>query len=280
MNNIGKVVNQFGKVDITGLRFGRLVVIKEMPGRVNNWQINWLCKCDCGKEKVITGNRLKNGHTKSCGCFAAESTKIRNATHGQNRRSGATSEYNTWNGIKYRCYNPEYKEYHLYGGRGIKMCDQWLNSFENFFTDMGAKPSPKHSIDRYPDVNGNYEPSNCRWATSKEQARFKRNNVWIEYNGVKMVAKDWANYFGITQSSLNSSTKRRGSFAATFEYFTKRKDKYDRRSTKKPMFSPSQTEKIKELRKTGISVNELMKSFNCSKTSIHRAMGSGFMKIK
>lgn len=143
--------------------------------------------------------------------------------HGQNPRSGETSEYRIWCGLKYRCYNKNCKEYYLYGGRGITICDEWFNSFQRFFDDMGKKPSSKHSLDRYPNQNGNYEPGNCRWATSMEQGRNKRTNVWIEHNGLKMIQKDWAHYFKTTPSILILSIKRKGSFEAVYNYYKNRK---------------------------------------------------------
>jgi hypothetical protein len=110
--------------------------------------------------------------------------------------------------MKDRCYRENYPEFYLYGGRGIKVCDRWLNSFENFFEDMGKRPSKKYSLDRYPDMNGDYTPLNCRWATTYEQARCKRNNKWVEYNGIKMIKADWAINLGTTQQVLGAMLKK------------------------------------------------------------------------
>lgn len=106
--------------------------------------------------------------------------------HGMSR----AKEYAIWRGIKSRCSNPNVKAYHLYGGAGIKMCEKWSNSFVSFYEDMGPRPSPKHSIDRYPDLRGDYEPSNCRWASPFEQVNNRRNTRWVVYRGRQMPLAD------------------------------------------------------------------------------------------
>lgn len=125
--------------------------------------------------------------------------------------------YRAWNAIKYRCNNPNYKEYHLYGGRGIKVCDRWAKSFELFASDIGERPTDLHSIDRI-DFNGNYEPNNCRWATEIEQQRNKRSNKWIEFDGKKMVLKQWADFLGATPINLLRMMKSK-SFPAIVDYY-------------------------------------------------------------
>ena len=121
--------------------------------------------------------------------------------HGHTVGSRKTPEYSSWHGIKARCYKPHNSRYSSYGGRGITMCDRWINSFENFLEDMGSKPTPKHSIDRI-DVNGNYEPSNCRWATMEQQMLNKQNSKVITYKGVTLPLKTWATKLGVRYNLL------------------------------------------------------------------------------
>ena len=135
----------------------------------------WSCRCDCGKKVKVKAFHLKSGHTKSCGCLRKEIAKI--GKHKITHNMSKTPEYKAWNNMKNRCNNPNNKDYKDYGGRGIKVCDHWLESFENFYSDMGDKPFPKilYSIDRV-DNNGDYTPENCKRTTQKQQANNRRNN--------------------------------------------------------------------------------------------------------
>ena len=142
--------------DLTGTRFHRLLVISYAG------KSRWNCLCDCGRQKVISAGAMQYGGTKSCGCLSK---------NGKNYKHGLTKTklYWTWTGMIQRCENPKSPRYFDYGGRGIRVCERWRESFENFKQDMGEKPSPIHSLDRI-NNDGDYEPANCRWASIEEQA--------------------------------------------------------------------------------------------------------------
>lgn len=163
------------KSDHAGKRYGRLVA--QIPvGSGWGRNIKWECLCDCGKTCEIVGVSLSNGTTKSCGCLSLDLTAAqgrRNATHGHTKGYGTTPVYSSWNNMFARCYNPKNKDYYLYGGRGIRVCDRW-NRFENFLEDMGPTWEKGLTIDRYPNNDGNYEPGNCRWATRLQQVQNRR----------------------------------------------------------------------------------------------------------
>lgn len=159
--------------DLKGKKFGRLTVIERVEN--DKTQSKWKCVCECGIVRFVLGTCLRTGHTKSCGCLAAERSAESKLIHGQASRKNETAEYRIWIGMTKRCRNERNAAWKNYGGRGIKVCERWL-IFENFFEDMGRRPSDGHSLDRI-NVDGNYEPSNCRWATSTEQARNTRLNI-------------------------------------------------------------------------------------------------------
>lgn len=148
-----------------------------------------LARCSCGVEKIFRLTYLRNGHTKSCGCQRAKANRAR-STHGHSPRTGRTPTYAVYRDMVTRCTNPRYREFYLYGGRGITICDRWSNSYENFLADMGERPEGM-TLERE-RVNEGYSPNNCKWATVLDQANNKRNSVFIEYNGKCMTVAQWA----------------------------------------------------------------------------------------
>jgi hypothetical protein len=199
------------RIDIVGNRYGRLVVVSYSHADPKNFKAMWLCKCDCGNSKIIMGGSLKQGHTKSCGCFLKEKISQVNTIHGDSQPgSNHYAEYKCWKGIKARCYSKKTRSYISYGGRGIAVCDRWKDSFENFYADVGNRPSSSHSLDRFPNNNGDYEPGNVRWATASQQARNKRTNLKVEFHGQKRLICELADEFNIPLSALYSRVRRLG----------------------------------------------------------------------
>jgi hypothetical protein len=179
-----------------GVAFGRLTAI-ECVGKTKQYNKLWKFKCSCGNETVRRAADVQKRPNSSCGCLKLEANIKRLTTHGVSR----TSEHNTWLGIKERCYNMQHKFFHCYGGRGIKVCKRWLESFENFFADMGMKPSLSHSIDRI-DNNGNYAPENCQWRTKKQQANNRSRNIIFTLNGESLNIQQWSEKSGINYAQL------------------------------------------------------------------------------
>lgn len=181
-------------------KFGRWTVIRG-AGRAKCGSILWLCLCKCGNKKSIVGYALKKGTTNSCGCLQKEMLSTRRTTHGHTKNHKSSKTYATWRGLIGRCINFKDKNYHYYGGRGIKVNKRWMK-FPNFLKDMGNPPSNKHMIDRI-DNDGNYCKSNCRWTTIDESNRNKRGVLIITHNNVTQCAAEWAREKNLNYKTLN-----------------------------------------------------------------------------
>lgn len=191
-----------------GDRYGRLVMVRRtsvLPGRA---QI-WLATCDCGAEVEIRAEDVRTGRTRSCGCLQKELAAEKRRTHGQGAEGRRTPEYKTWLRIKSRCSRPSDRDYRKYGAKGIVVCERWATSFEAFLSDMGPRPSSKHSIDRI-DGSGHYEPGNCRWATPAIQAL---NTTWVRFvtlSGERVSCAEAERRIGIGRCRISPFAIRRG----------------------------------------------------------------------
>lgn len=184
-------------IDLSGQQFHYLTAIK--PVGSSSSGVVWECECKCGSVLNVPSKSLRTGNTKSCGCFKREVTVARNETNATHGMTG-TPEWITWDSMIQRCTNDKHKSYSVYGGAGIKVCKKWLNSFEAFYKDMGPRPAGK-TLDRI-DNNKGYKPGNCRWATAKEQANNRHNNVKLTANGVTDTVANWARKTGIGPKTI------------------------------------------------------------------------------
>lgn len=184
-------------LNVDGHIYNRLTIISRVGRR------KALCRCECGNEIIAQLYNVKNGHTKSCGCFKLERSPVINKTHGMRR----TPTYKSWSCMRARCNNPKNADYKNYGARGIT-CHQSWDSFESFFSDMGEKPDGT-TLERM-NNDGNYEPGNCRWATKREQALNRRTSRFVTAHGRTMTLKEWADVTGLTYILLYKKFSRRG----------------------------------------------------------------------
>jgi hypothetical protein len=180
-------------IPLDGQRFGRLLVLHRAPSGPG-WSTRWICRCDCGTIVNTQGRFLREKTAQSCGCLKNERTGLLNKTHGLSRRP----EYFAYHTSRARCEHPNAEGYANYGGRGIRFL--W-NSFEEFFAEMGPRPSPKHTLERI-DNDGPYSKENCRWATRQEQGNNKRNNRMVDYHGTSFTLAQLARHLGLTSGCL------------------------------------------------------------------------------
>ena len=203
--------------DLTGLKFGRLTVIKLDHKKQRNdkrgTRCYWLCECDCGNITTVLTEALKSGHTKSCGCLGKEKRLEANKTHNlTNNRI-----YSIWHGIKARCFNNNEKAYKNYGERGITLCEEWKNNFMTFYNwSINNGYQDNLTIDRI-NVNGNYEPNNCRWVNQKQQSRNMRKNHNITYKGETHCLAEWAEILDINYSTLTERVRKNWSVEDIFK---------------------------------------------------------------
>lgn len=191
------------KANLIGKRFGRLVVLEK--SNMFSDRPKWLCRCDCGKKVHVITSNLTSGHTKSCGCYNVEVARANSTTHGM----CGTRLYKIWQDMKRRCESHEEPCYQNYGGRGIRVCQEWqsFDAFMKWALKNGYKG--KLTIDRI-DVNGNYEPLNCKWSTLKEQGRNKRNNFMITYQNVTQALSAWCEELNLNYNTTYMRLKKYG----------------------------------------------------------------------
>ena len=181
--------------DLTGQKFGRLKVLGFAGNR------HWFCRCECQNVTKIQRCNLKNGHTKSCGCFNIERIKETQTTHGNTANGNMSLTYNTWKNMLARCQNHENPYFSDYGGRGIKVCERWQKSFENFLEDMGERPNGL-TLERNDNELGYYK-ENCRWATQIEQANNRRSNRILTFKEKTQTMTQWSVETGISPATLS-----------------------------------------------------------------------------
>lgn len=221
----------------SGDRFGILVIINEIQPHITpcgTVRRQFLCKCDCGNtvtRSLISLNR-KGNH--SCGCVDIERIGNLNKKYTDEQRNSFL--YSTWRGVRQRCLDPKSSHYKYYGEKGISLCDDWLNDYTKFYEwCMANGASEELTIDRI-DVNGNYEPSNCRWVDAFVQANNKNQNRFIEYNGERLTIMQWSRKTGIKEATIRMRLDRYGySVGEALGYETHTTKQHDRRNRRKPI---------------------------------------------
>lgn len=188
--------------DLTGTRYEFLVALEPLPERAKDGQVVWLCRCDCGNLHKVRAGKLRTREVTSCGCGKAAKCAAANTTHGHSARGHMTPEYRAWANMIDRCERHSFKQFHDYGGRGICVAPEWRHDLKRFLADVGMRPGPEYSLDRYPDRDGNYEPGNVRWATWTEQNNNKRNNRFATHDGRTQSVGAWAKELGFKSATL------------------------------------------------------------------------------
>lgn len=192
-------------IDMTGMEFGRLTILQRVPTPKHSRVTHWECMCECGKVMVTTRPNLINGHTVSCGCYALEVR--RGNKHGVTHNESRTRLYHIWQSMKQRCYDENVEGYKWYGAVGVEVCEEWMEyiNFSKWAKSNGY--NKKLTIDRI-DVNGDYEPNNCKWSTTKEQNRNKTTTRYIEFEGHKRSLGEWSELLKIPMSTIVNRLNR------------------------------------------------------------------------
>jgi hypothetical protein len=190
--------------DLSGRAFHSWTVV-EFSHIGKHGEARWKCRCHCGAERMIDASDLLRGTSKCCGCNRPEIARKNQKScykHGHARDGKVTPTFKAWASMIQRCYTKTDARYRLYGAKGVAVCERWRESFETFLEDMGERPTDKHSLDRFPDPFGNYEPGNCRWATTTQQNRNKRTTRWITCRGETLCLADWAERTGVPVTTI------------------------------------------------------------------------------
>lgn len=198
-------------LDLTGQKYGRLTAVNN-TGKKNLRNFIWNFKCDCGSTVELPSGEVRRGRVGSCGCLGKELARERMKkiqslgteaakTHGMTN----TRTFVSWDSMKQRCLNPNHKSYCEYGGKGVEVCDRWINSFENFLADMGERPIGT-TLDRK-DGSLGYTPENCRWATFEQQGNNRKTNVFLEHDGKKLTVTQWSKIVGISNKAISYRLK-------------------------------------------------------------------------
>ncbi len=197
------------RLQLLGKRFHALTVIKDIGNSAKGQHSLWLCVCDCINLCEVSSTNLVTGHTKSCGCIARKTMRDRNFKHGMTK----TPTYKIWCGMIQRCVDQNHKDYHLYGGRGISVCQRWGESFTDFYADMGERPKGL-LLDRI-DNDGNYEPRNCRWVTNFVQANNRRSNHRLVFDEKNLSIAEWSRETGFSENMISDRLKHGWSIEET-----------------------------------------------------------------
>lgn len=205
-----------GTINMSGLKYGSLTAVEEV-GRNRRNQAMWLCICDCGNTPTVIGSSLRHGNTKSCGCLRNRASAERRTTHGASKNGKEEGAYVVWKGMRQRCLNPKNPSWAHYGGRGVKICQRWLDSYAAFLEDMGERPDGL-TIERK-DTNGDYTPDNCVWATRQRQSRNTRQTLRIILCGQITPLVDACERFGLNHASVKVRMYREGQSATEAFYF-------------------------------------------------------------